>query len=75
VTGPVFVGLLKALRCADFLPMIPMKFLSISTHFLRGIHELHELPPRRRGPPRSLFTCKLAVCTLATKRNALTLHG
>jgi hypothetical protein len=35
VTGLVFVGLLRALR-ADRLPMIPMKFLSISTHFLRA---------------------------------------
>src|SRR5215475_10531680 len=33
-----------------------------------GIHDPDELPPPGRGPARSVFTCQITVCTLATKQ-------
>jgi hypothetical protein len=66
VTGSVFVSPLKALR-ADCLAMIPMKFLSISTHSLQASMSCMNgaAQPGRRVP---LFTCKIAVGTPATKQ-------
>jgi hypothetical protein len=62
VRRPVKSAPLRPLS-ADDSDELPKHINALST----GIHELHELPPRRRDPPRSLFTYKHARYQTVTR--------